>query len=119
VVHLLVNGSATTDLGQLSASGFVLGLPSVKPAPWDRKSYPLDRGIRALRGGNWACLLLAEPVPETHVNKERDAVIEELKDIPEVNRTTTELPDLRPSLRRPTNASRWRIPQYRKGVIPG
>jgi hypothetical protein len=89
------------DLGHLTASGYVLGLPSVKPAPWDRKSYPLDRVIRALRGGNWACLLLAEPVPETHVNKERDAAIEELKDIPEVNRTAPEPPDLR-VLKRPS-----------------
>jgi hypothetical protein len=78
------------DLSKLHTSGFVLGLPSVKPAPWDQKSYPLDRIIRSLRGSNWACILLAEPVAEALINKQRQAVIEEIKDIPEVNRTHVE-----------------------------
>ncbi len=75
------------DLSKLQRSGYVLGFPSVKPAPWDQKSYPLDRIIRSLRGSNWACLLLAEPVAESVIIEQRQAVIEELKDIPEVNRT--------------------------------
>jgi hypothetical protein len=77
-----------THLSELQTSGFVLGLPTIKPAPWDKNSYPLDRVIRSLRGSNWACVLLAEPVGESLVNKERDAVIEELKDIPDVNRSS-------------------------------
>jgi hypothetical protein len=72
-----------TWLLSLPTSGYVLGLPTISPSQWDPQVFPIDRIVRALRGSEWASMVLAEPVSPARLNRERDALIEELRDIPD------------------------------------
>jgi hypothetical protein len=74
--------SSSGSLEELLAfplSGIGMGIPTIKsPDPYDM-ALPIDRLIRAMRGNDWACLILAEPISETMVGKLRDSIINEMR----------------------------------------
>jgi len=62
-------------------SGFVLGIPTVKPPDPSDGALPLDRLIRALAGTQWAYLVLAEPVPDHITSKLQQNIIYETRTV--------------------------------------
>jgi hypothetical protein len=70
---------AAGNLPALPAAGIVLGIPTVKrPEPTDG-ALGLDRLIRAMSGGTWACLILAEPVSAATISRARQSIVAELR----------------------------------------
>jgi hypothetical protein len=61
------------------SSGLALGIPTARrPEPADG-AVPIDRLIRAMRGSCWACMILAQPVPETKCVEMRDVLTNEIR----------------------------------------
>ena len=60
-------------------SGFVLGIPTIKPIDSLDGSLPLDRLIHGLSGSRWAILILAQPVDEQVTSKLRYQIINEIR----------------------------------------
>src|SRR5262249_11859816 len=69
------------ELPALPVTGFVLGIPTVKPPDPLDSSMPVDRLIRALWNTIWGCLVLAEPVDESMTTKLRSCVINEIRTV--------------------------------------
>src|SRR5205807_6094838 len=73
--------SANVQLPLWPLSGFALGIPTTKPPDPLDIALPLDRLIRALSGTRWAVLILAEPVGEQVISKQRYNVINETRSV--------------------------------------
>jgi hypothetical protein len=68
-------------MNQLPLCGLALGNPSGKsPEPLDGASQ-IDRLIRAMSGGNWIFLVLAEPVDEILCKELRNKLINEIRSV--------------------------------------
>jgi hypothetical protein len=81
--------AAGVDLPDFPAAGIALGIPTVNhPEPWDG-ALGIDRLIRAMFGGDWACLILAEPVDEVAISNARQAIVAELRTIQAAARAGT------------------------------
>jgi len=72
---------ANGQLARLPLSGLALGIPTPKPPDALDGAMPIDRLIRALSGGNWACLVLAQPVDEAAMTELRNGVINEIRSV--------------------------------------
>jgi len=62
-------------------SGFALGIPTAKPPDSFDGALPIDRLIRAMAGANWACLVLAQPIPESVTKNLRLSIINEMRSV--------------------------------------
>lgn len=71
--------SAVGEFPRLPLCGFVMGIPTAKPPDPSDYALPLDRLIRAVFGGTWACLVLAEPVTEPVIRELRNSVVNETR----------------------------------------
>jgi hypothetical protein len=67
------------ELDQLPLSGFALGIPTPKPIDSADGAFPLDRLIRVLADANWAYVVLAKPVEEMDISRQRNRVISEMR----------------------------------------
>lgn len=75
-------------------AGFVLGVPTIKPAdPFDG-ALPLDRLMRALAGSRWAVMIMAEPVREDVISRLRNQVINEAQSIKAASPSTNSVDPL-------------------------
>jgi hypothetical protein len=70
---------AESELNWPSLSGLVLGIPTAKPPDRLDGALPIDRLIRAMAGGNWGCLVLAEPVGESATVDLRNRLMSEMR----------------------------------------
>lgn len=61
-------------------AGLVLGIPTIKPPNLFNGYFPMDRLIHAMRGANWACLVLAEPVDESTIISQQQHLINEQRE---------------------------------------
>jgi uncharacterized protein DUF87 len=76
-----VEAVGSPELPADSIGGFALGVPTVRgPDPVDG-SVGVDRLIRALQGGRWAVVVLAEPVPEDVGQGFRHGLINEMRSV--------------------------------------
>jgi hypothetical protein len=62
-----------------SLGGLVLGIPTAKPPDNPGDGLPHDRIVRALAGGSWAALVLAQPVDEPAIRSLRLGLINEAR----------------------------------------
>lgn len=62
-------------------TGFALGVPTLKAKEKHGQGSEIDRLVRGMSGENWACLLLAEPIPETNINALRNAVMNDIRQV--------------------------------------
>lgn len=62
-----------------SHGGLVLGIPSAKPPEILDGSLPVDRLLRALSGGSWTVLVLAQPVDEAITRDLRMRILNEMR----------------------------------------
>lgn len=71
------------ELIRSSHSGFVLGVPTLRPSDPLDDVLPVDRLTRALVGMNWSCLVLAKPVKEPNTTPLRREVINRIREVEE------------------------------------
>jgi len=67
------------ELDRPSLCGLVLGIPTAKPPVRLDGALPIDRLIRAMAGGTWGCLVLAEPVGEIATVDLRNSLMSEMR----------------------------------------
>lgn len=72
-------GAVEPVTGNWPLGGLVLGIPTAKAPDVADGALPYDRLLRALGGGPWAALVLAQPVDETVVRDLRLQVINEMR----------------------------------------
>jgi hypothetical protein len=70
---------AQTTSPPWSHGGLVLGIPSSKPPEILDGSLPVDRLLRALGGGSWSVLVLAQPVDEAITRDLRMRILNEMR----------------------------------------
>lgn len=93
--------AAPAALSPAPQGGLVLGTPTVKPPDPSDEGLAWDRIFRATVGSTWAAAVLAEPVEEAAVVRQRETYTEELRRVQadrEAGRTPVPLADQYSSL---------------------
>jgi len=72
-------GPADGQVPPLPSAGLALGVPTVHPPDPRDGSLAMDRLIRAMAGGEWAALVLADPVSDGYASEVRASLINEMR----------------------------------------